>query len=114
MYLVTFLTDTKAALNLIFADIPRLQPASSIQHHNVAQLRTASWLCFNAHRTTLLCIRIGDLCVRTWFGIVKNRAVNVLFGTTSVSCFVRVRLLSKIQFYGTHPSTPTLELVDRL
>lgn len=53
----------------------------------------------------MLLLRIGKLCIRAWFGVVNDRAVNVLFSTSLKERYIRriFHAERKLVAWLTHP-----------
>lgn len=52
-------------------------------------MTAATKLAINVEGTILLHVRLGDLIVRTWFGVVANLAVPLRLGTSYIDRFVK-------------------------
>lgn len=86
MLSVSFLVDTSASLNLVNKDF--LLPASRKSRNTFKSplLCTASRKVVSVEGTVPLFVRMRDIHVRAWFGIVDNLAIDVLHGTSLNKC----------------------------
>ena len=85
----TVVLDTGAGPNLVNRnDLPR-EWMKKIRLIRNVKLTSASRNAMNLVGVLPLFIRMGDLKVRVWFGVVENLAVPVLLGTSYIDRFVQ-------------------------
>lgn len=53
------------------------------------QLRTANCKVVSGEFILPLFVRMGDLCVYAWFGVIRNLAVDVVLGTSFIDSCIR-------------------------
>lgn len=81
---VAKLFDTGGGPSLINKDFLPLAWEDFIKSTRLPQMQTANCNVFNIESIWPLFTCIGDLCVRAWFRIVDNLAVDILLGTSFI------------------------------
>jgi len=81
--------DTGACPNLIDKRYIPLKWRHAIRPQEVSRLRGANNTTLVVEGVILLHVRVGDLCVKVWFGVVPVLVTKVLLGTTYINRFVR-------------------------
>lgn len=56
---------------------------------NSLSLRTTKNPAVQTDNIIPMFVRIGDLPVRAWFGVIENLAVDVLLGTSFIECCIQ-------------------------
>lgn len=85
---MTFIDDTNAVSNDINKTYLCPDCKFHINHLNAPKFRAAKKL-IKMRKGILLIGKMGPLQVRTWFGVVKSLAVDILFGTTHIECCIK-------------------------
>lgn len=104
MHAVTYLLDTRAGINCK----PMIHPqycTNCIKRGKMPHLCKRTQEPLRIVETILLHVRLGDLRVEVWFGIVHNLAVDILIGTPFIDCFTRGIFLAecKVVPWHSHP-----------
>lgn len=74
----------------------------NIKKRQLPRLRTATKAPILLDGTILLFVKIGELRVRVWFGIVKNLAVDILLGTSFIDRYIQGIFLSERKILPWH------------
>lgn len=89
MMTVASLFDTGAGPNLVNKSFIPRNWHRYVEPIEQPQLRTATREHVNVEGVIPMFVRIGDLRVRAWFGVVENLAVDILVGTSFIDRCIR-------------------------
>lgn len=87
-----------SALILSIKDLPLLQWTNCVKRGKMPYQRTTTQKPLHMKGEILFHIRLCDLYVQVWFGIVNHLEVNTLFGTFISNCFIRYIFFAERKF----------------